>query len=266
MDIKDRALLIDITRCAGCRACMDACMESHGFTGDPYEIQELSANANTVVLEKGDYFVRRQCMHCLDPSCASVCPVGALQKTDEGPVVYDSSRCIGCRYCMQACPFSVPRYEWNRTVPSVVKCDGCIDRVRRGDNPACAEACPAEGTLAGTREELLREAHRRIEEDPDSYYPHIYGEKEVGGTSVLVSIAGGIFHVGIQYECRRDTPSRFYTTRSRSRPLHRDDWRSCLVWNLVDYQTAGRGGPSRSTRHDFSPARIQLIYIEGDPQ
>ncbi len=186
MDIKDRALLIDITRCAGCRACMDACMESHGFTGNPFEIEKLSANVNTVVLEKGDYFVRQQCMHCLDPSCASVCPVGALQKTDEGPVVYDSSRCIGCRYCMQACPFNVPRYEWNRAVPSVVKCDGCIDRVRRGESPACAEACPAEGTLAGTRGELLLEAHRRIEEDPDAYYPHIYGEKEVGGTSVLV--------------------------------------------------------------------------------
>jgi formate dehydrogenase iron-sulfur subunit len=87
---------------------------------------------------------------------------------------------------MQACPFSVPRYEWDRAVPSVVKCDGCIDRVRRGESPACAEACPAGGTLAGTRTELLREAHRRIEEDPDAYYPHVYGEKEVGGTSVLV--------------------------------------------------------------------------------
>ena len=181
-----RALLVDITRCEGCRACMDACMESHGTTGDPFEIEELSANANTVVEEKGDYFVRRQCMHCLTPSCASVCPVGALQKTPEGPVVYDADKCIGCRYCMQACPFNVPRYQWESTVPAVVKCDGCIDRARQGEAPACADICPAEATVAGNREELLQEAHRRIEENPDRYYPHVYGEKEVGGTSVLV--------------------------------------------------------------------------------
>jgi formate dehydrogenase iron-sulfur subunit len=165
---------------------MDACMESHGYEGDPFEINELSANANTVVQEKGDYFVRRQCMHCLSPSCASVCPVGALEKTPEGPVVYDAAKCIGCRYCMQACPFNIPRYQWESTAPAVVKCDGCIDRVRQGEIPACADICPSEATVAGTREELLAEAHRRIEENPDQYYPHVYGEKEVGGTSVLV--------------------------------------------------------------------------------
>jgi formate dehydrogenase iron-sulfur subunit len=148
-------------------------------------MEELSANTNTVVMEKGDFYVRKQCMHCQEPSCASVCPVGALHKTPEGPVVYDADRCIGCRYCMQACPFNVPRYQWSSNVPAVVKCDGCIDRIRRGDEPACAEACPAEGVVAGTRKDLLEEAHRRIDESPDEYYPHVYGEKEVGGTSVL---------------------------------------------------------------------------------
>jgi formate dehydrogenase iron-sulfur subunit len=160
-------------------------MESHGHTGDAFEIEELSANANTVVMEKGDYYIRKQCMHCQEPSCASVCPVGALEKTPEGPVVYDAGRCIGCRYCMQACPFNVPRYQWSSNVPAVVKCDGCIDRIRQGGEPACAEACPAEGVVAGTREGILEEAHRRIAESPDDYYPHVYGEKEVGGTSVL---------------------------------------------------------------------------------
>ena len=184
-NLEPRAILIDITRCAGCRACMEACMECNGHSGDPFEIEELSANANTVVLEKGDYSVRQQCMHCLDPSCVSVCPVGALQKTPEGPVVYDASRCIGCRYCMQACPFNVPRYQWESTVPAVVKCDGCLDRVREGKPTACAEACPTEATVSGARKELLREAHRRIEESPEEYYPHVYGENEVGGTSVL---------------------------------------------------------------------------------
>jgi formate dehydrogenase iron-sulfur subunit len=180
-----RALLIDVTRCVGCRACAKACKETHGFTGTGEET-ELDATTYTVLLDKGDErYVRRLCMHCEDPSCASACPVGAFQKTKLGPVAYDASRCLGCRYCMVACPFSVPRYEWTSAVPAVRKCDMCRDRLERSELPACVEACPAEATVAGTREELLAEAHRRIAENPGSYHPHVYGETEVGGTSVL---------------------------------------------------------------------------------
>jgi formate dehydrogenase iron-sulfur subunit len=160
-------------------------MEIHDFAGDAFEIEELSATAYTVIEEKGDYFVRSLCMHCETPSCVSVCPVAALQKTEMGPVVYESSRCIGCRYCIQACPFNIPRYEWNSAIPSVAKCDMCIERQQRGEVPACVEACPVEATTVGTREEMLAEAHRRIEESPDDYYPHVYGETEAGGTSTL---------------------------------------------------------------------------------
>ena len=180
-----RALLIDITRCIGCRACSAACQELHQFPGDGTDA-ELSATAYTVVLDKGDdRYVRKMCMHCVDPSCASVCPVGAFSKSALGPVTYDASRCLGCRYCMVACPFGVPKYEWSKAVPSVRKCDFCVARVEAGQLPACAEACPVEATVAGTREELLAEAHRRIKEEPGKYHPHVYGETEVGGTSVL---------------------------------------------------------------------------------
>jgi len=113
-----------------------------------------------------------------------VCPVGALQKTSDGPVLYEASKCIGCRYCMQACPFNIPRYEWDKVVPGVAKCDFCVSRGPAG--PACAEICPEEATIYGTRDELLAEARRRIAEDPEGYVPHIYGEEEVGGTSVLM--------------------------------------------------------------------------------
>jgi formate dehydrogenase iron-sulfur subunit len=181
-----RALLFDVTRCIGCGACAQACKESHGFPGTGEET-ELDAVTYTVVLDKGDdRYLRRMCMHCVDPSCASACPVGAFSKTALGPVTYDASKCLGCRYCMVACPFSIPRYEWSKAVPRVRKCDGCFDRQSQGLPTACTEACPAEATIGGTRAELLAEAHRRIAENPDAYHPVVYGEHEVGGTSVLI--------------------------------------------------------------------------------
>ncbi len=183
--IEPRALLVDITRCIGCNACVAACMESHGIEGDADAVHQLSARSLTAVTQHGDLFVRQLCRHCVEPSCASVCPVQAFRKTELGPVVYDASRCMGCRYCMQACPFSVPRYEWSSAVPAVVKCDFCAARQEKGLPTACAEACPAEATVFGTRYELLAEAKRRLAENPDAYYPHIYGAEEVGGTSVL---------------------------------------------------------------------------------
>jgi formate dehydrogenase iron-sulfur subunit len=185
MDGKARALLIDIKRCIGCRACVGACKEVHGFPGEDTET-ELSATAYTAMVDHDDEtHVRKLCMHCVSPSCVSVCPVGALRKTAAGPVVYDSNNCLGCRYCMVACPFNVPRYEWSSAVPSVRKCDMCLQRVEKGSLPACVEICPAEATVTGTREDLLAEAHRRIREDPGGYFQHVYGETEVGGTSVL---------------------------------------------------------------------------------
>ena len=181
-----RAILFDVTRCVGCRECAKACKAAHAFPGTGEET-ELDAVTYTVLLDKGDdRYLRRMCMHCVDPSCASACPVSAFTKTELGPVVYDGSKCLGCRYCMLACPFNVPRYEWSKPVPVVRKCDGCFERQQQGQLTACTEACPAEATVGGTREELLAEAHKRIAENPGSYHPEVYGEFEVGGTNVLV--------------------------------------------------------------------------------
>jgi formate dehydrogenase iron-sulfur subunit len=180
-----KALLIDIVKCAGCRACIGACMEEHGLRGDPDEVTGLSPTALTALHTRGDRFVRDLCRHCLEPSCASVCPVGALRKTAAGPVVYDPTECLGCRYCVQACPFNVPRYEWDRPSPAVTKCDFCVDRQARGKPTACAEACPAEATVFGPRDEMLAEARRRSAAAPQQYHDHVWGETEVGGTSVL---------------------------------------------------------------------------------
>ncbi len=183
MSKESKALLIDITKCIGCQQCSIACKTGHNQPGDPEPT--LSATAFTAVEPRGEKFVRRLCLHCEDPSCASVCPVGALMKTAQGAVRYDGHKCIGCRYCMIACPFSVPRYEWQKLAPYVVKCDMCAQRVVAGQQTLCAEACPTGATTFGNREDMLMEAHKRIAENPNTYVPRIYGEKEVGGTSVF---------------------------------------------------------------------------------
>ena len=185
MSTEPRGLLFDMTRCWGCHNCVAACLSIHDFEGDAEQTTELSSTAYTAMTEVDGQPVRNLCRHCVNPSCVSVCPVGALQKTELGPVVYDVDRCMGCRYCMVACPFNIPRYEWDNPVPAVRKCDMCIERLRAGELPACAEACPAEATVSGTRVELLAEAHRRIAANPGDYYDHVYGEHELGGTSVL---------------------------------------------------------------------------------
>ena len=92
----------------------------------------------------------------------AACLVGGLTKTAEGPVVYDPDKCIGCRYCMLACPFHVPRYEWDSTAPLMRKCSMCFERLLEGGQPACVEACPNDAMLFGEREDLLRRAHAMI--------------------------------------------------------------------------------------------------------
>ena len=183
-----KSILYDATRCINCKQCEGACADRNKL---PYSDviaaeQKQSAHKFTVVLEHGDKFMRRLCMNCNDPACASVCPVGALTKTAAGPVVYDENKCMGCRYCMLACPFGVPKYEWNKALPLVRKCDLCSDRVLAGKPTACTEACPTGATKFGEREALIAEAKRRISEKPEQYVPHVYGVDEVGGTSVLL--------------------------------------------------------------------------------
>lgn len=168
---------------------MAACKETNGLPPAPSDNLinlKLSDKTFNVVESHGSAFIRRFCMHCEDPTCASVCPVGAFQKTAAGPVVYKEERCIGCRYCMMACPFGVPRYEWDKVwAPRVRKCNMCAPRQARGLQPACTEVCPVQAGIFGQRDALLQEAENRIRQEPKKYVPHIYGKDEAGGTSVL---------------------------------------------------------------------------------
>ncbi len=177
-------LLLDTTRCIGCGACSAACKEQNKL-GDQIE-GRTTAYTWTTVEQHAGVNVRKMCMHCNEPTCASVCPVGAMRKTPEGPVVYDEYKCIGCRYCIQACPFDVPKYQWDRAVPVVGKCVMCASRLKEGKATACASVCPTGATVFGDRKELITEARSRMATDPGRYVNHIYGLEEVGGTSVLM--------------------------------------------------------------------------------
>jgi formate dehydrogenase iron-sulfur subunit len=185
-------ILVDVTRCIACDKCVVACAERNGI--DPQSAERdravirdgLSSNRLSTVMAVDDgRFARKSCMHCLEPSCVSACLVGGITKSAEGPVVYDPKKCIGCRYCMLACPFHIPRYQWDRIAPLMIKCDMCYDRIAENRLPVCVEACPQEVLKFGDRESLLREARLRINKNPDRYINHIWGEKEFGGTSVI---------------------------------------------------------------------------------
>jgi formate dehydrogenase iron-sulfur subunit len=193
-----RAVLVDLVRCMGCRGCQVACKS---WNGNPCEDTQcegsyenppsLSASTWTRVRfneveEAGNMnwvFAKQQCMHCEHPACVSACPVQALHKLESGPVVYDAERCIGCRYCMVACPFHVPQVDFNDNLPVINKCKFCADRVDEGLEPACVKACPTGALTFGDREALLEDGRQRIAARPDKYVNYIYGEHEAGGTS-----------------------------------------------------------------------------------
>jgi len=184
--VRHVGILNDLTKCIGCEACVWACKEINELPRDEASIATLSAVTWTRVDRRGGVNIRRNCMHCLEPACVSVCPVAALHKTEEGAVVYDAKRCMGCRYCMVGCPFDMPKYEWDKPLPLVRKCIMCYEkRLSEGKQPACTSVCPTGATIFGERDALVEEAHRRIRNEPDKYVNHIYGLQEAGGTSVL---------------------------------------------------------------------------------
>jgi Fe-S-cluster-containing dehydrogenase component len=187
-------MLNDTTRCIGCQACEVACAEQSGFplsdTKPEIDTQRSTSTealsvVNAHATDKGIIFAKTQCMHCDQPACVSACLVNAMYKTDEGPVIWKEDKCMGCRYCMVACPFDIPKFEYGSLNPKIQKCVMCFERLGEGQIPACAEACPQEAILFGKREELIDIARKRISDNPTEYVRHIYGEHEVGGTNVL---------------------------------------------------------------------------------
>jgi Fe-S-cluster-containing dehydrogenase component len=196
-------VLVDTTVCIGCRSCEWACKKAHDLPTPPLEAYEDRSvfarmrrpddKALTVVNRYGNpknpelpTWVKVQCMHCDQPACVSACIVGALSQEEDGAVIWDTAKCIGCRYCMIACPFQIPAFEYHKALdPKIRKCDFCFERRKIGRLPACVEICPMEVMAFGPREELLRMARDRVKRFAQRYVDHVYGEREIGGTAWL---------------------------------------------------------------------------------
>lgn len=194
-------VLVDTTVCVGCRNCEWACKNAHDIPAGKLkdyedksvmkEMRRPDIDALTVVNQYDNVKnpalpidVKVQCMHCDHPACVSACIVGAFTKQENGSVIWDTDKCIGCRYCMVACPFQVPAFEYDKAInPHIKKCDFCFERTKVGKLPACVEICPVEAITYGSRNELVQVARERIKNYPERYKNHIYGENEVGGTS-----------------------------------------------------------------------------------
>lgn len=299
-----KATLVDITKCIGCRACQVACKQWNDRDGEHTELEPglgfqnpatLSAKTLTLITfheladEKAPgglqyLFTMRRCLHCLEPACASACPTTALQRQPDGPVTYNASQCIGCRYCIWACPWGVPTAEWDSLAPKIQKCTHCADRTEQpiplsrngqaltaGESsryqetiavPACVKACPADALVFGNRDDMLNEAHNRIAKHPDKYVDHIYGEHEAGGTSVVYLSSVPFEQIGFP-----DVGTRSYPGFSRL-ALHAVPPAVLAVGGLLAgvYAFLKRKGtilstePASADHHvDFEPLQKQLL-------
>ncbi len=214
-------VLVDTTRCIGCRECEMACGEAHDLlvpdvqNDNALEQVRTTSDEQWMVInrfetDKGDVFVKKQCMHCMQPACAAACPTEAMKKTKEGPVIWRGDKCMGCRFCMVSCPFDIPKFEYDEWNPKIEKCTLCFDRLQDGERPACVEACPTDALIFGTRTKLIEDARKRIYNNPDDYVHHIYGEHEAGGTGYLYLSAVPFEQIGFRTDLGT-TPYPEYT-------------------------------------------------------
>ncbi len=204
-----KSVLVDTTRCIGCRNCEVACATENGLpipesTSDEVfaEVRDTTTDQWTVVnrydTDEGEVFVKKQCMHCNQAACSTACLTQAMYKTHEGPVIWREDKCMGCRFCMVSCPFVIPRFEYESANPKIQKCILCNERIADGGKPACVEACPVDALQFGPRREMERVAQNRLVDYPNRYYDHTYGQHEVGGTGWLYLAAVPFDQIGFR--------------------------------------------------------------------
>ena len=254
------AVLVDITKCIGCESCSVACKLWNKL---PYnrpksrkqkEEKDLDDDTWTTIQRKRvdapngkgyTRFVKKQCMHCLEPSCASACFSKALRVDPEThAVVYIPELCVGCRYCMLACPFEIPRYQWDEALPLITKCQLCVGRLKAGDAPACVSACPTGALTFGDRDELLKKAHAIIDRDP-RYGNHVYGEKELGGTQWLYIADQPFDQLGFKTDFEEVAPTVYTHAYLSKVPFLAAAWGLFLAAISVRYYKKHKNDPPK---------------------
>jgi Fe-S-cluster-containing dehydrogenase component len=263
------AVLVDTTRCVGCRGCEAACSEANTLPGPALSGQDAVfskrrptdvsvytvVNRGTADSKQGEArFVKTQCMHCLDPACASACLAKALEKTAAGPVVYHEERCLGCRYCMVACQFDVPKFEFGSPAPYISKCSFCAERQANGQQPACASVCPSGALEFGHRADLLEEARRRIYRNEGKYVHHVYGETEAGGTNWLYITDVPFESLGFRTDLGPTSPPELTRTALAAVPFVLTLWPPLLM-GLYTFSkrreaAAGESQTKKEAHHD----------------
>jgi Fe-S-cluster-containing dehydrogenase component len=214
-------VLVDTTRCIGCRSCERACSVANNLPvpdvekdGALAQVRDTSDHQWTLVnrfeTSKGEVFVKKQCMHCWQPACGAACLTNAMYKTRTGPVIWRPGKCMGCRFCMISCPFDVPKFEYNSWNPKIQKCSMCAERLEQGQKPACVEACPTDALMFSSKRQLMEVARVRIYSHPERYVHKIYGEYEVGGTGWLYLSAVPFEEIGFRTDLGT-TPYPEYT-------------------------------------------------------
>jgi len=259
------AVLVDATRCVGCRGCEAACAEANHLPGPAQPGEETvfdtrrttDVHTYTVVNRATGKtpeprFVKTQCMHCLDPACASACLAKALEKTAAGPVVYHPERCLGCRYCMVACQFDVPKFEFEKAAPYIQKCSFCAERQAQGLDPACASVCPTGALTFGRRADLLEEARTRIYQNPGKYVRHVYGETEAGGTNWLYITDVPFEQLGFRTDLGPTSPPELTRTALAAVPLVLTLWPPLLMglYTFAKRREEASKGGAKEAHHD----------------
>ncbi|MDR0390849.1 MAG: 4Fe-4S dicluster domain-containing protein [Planctomycetaceae bacterium] len=238
-----KGVLVNLTKCIGCGACTVACKMHNAnkwiddrspTSGENAQL----ADENWTIIKKFELyknddtkvwrFVKNQCLHCQSPACESACFARALRKTDDGAVVYFPDNCVGCRYCMLACPFKVPKFEWQVSIPVITKCVMCYDRLKEGKSPACVAVCPESVMKFGERDKLLSEAKEIINND-SKFVQHIYGEEEAGGTSWIYISDVPFEKIGFNTNVTKKPLPEYTSTYMKCTPIFGAIWAIILT-------------------------------------
>lgn len=218
----ENAILYDSSKCSACKGCQVQCKQwnmlpsslgkdDNEYTGSYQSMSDLNGDTRLLIEFREEdsangvewAFTRRACHHCTEAACLEVCPVGAISRLDDGTIKLDSTKCVGCKYCTAACPFSVPKYRENFNVSN--KCTLCADRVAEGREPACVTTCPAAALSYGPRDEQVAAGKARVEELKAAGFgkAELYGETEMGGMHVLQVAKYGLEAHGLVRDPKR---------------------------------------------------------------